>query len=355
MMNTKMFVPYDTLKSLVIEMLVAHQMSPKDASETADVLVWTDAMGVHTHGTKLLIGYLKKLKAGGYVAVGRPYIEREGAGWGIIDGQNALGMVGCLYALNVAMIKAWQCGIAYCGLRNTGHIGAIGYYAAVAARQGFVVSITGNDIPSVAVPGSTKAVLGSNPIAYGIPVQNGDPILLDMATAAVAGGKVYAAHQRGEDIPSHWLIGPDGKPTTDGSLYPAQASLAPMGGHKGYAISLWCEILAGLLPGGNVTWQVGSWMFDDPKLPSYHNASFTLIDIDAIAGREQFDQRIKSLIDEIHAAPTSADVSQVLLPGEREWKEYHRALRAGVHLPSDVLEKLKQAVDFCGIKSDWLS
>lgn len=355
MMNTKMLVPYHTLKSLVVEMLVAQQMSLSDASATADVLVSTDAMGVHTHGTKLLIGYLKKLKAGGYVAQGRPRIEREGAAWGVVDGQNALGMVGCLYALDIAMQKARQYGIAYCGLRNTGHVGAIGYYAAIAARQGFVVSITGNDIPSVAVPGSTKAVLGSNPIAYGIPVTNGDPILLDMATAAVAGGKVYAAHQRGEEIPSHWLIGPDGKPTTDGALYPAQACLAPMGGHKGYGISLWCEILSGLLPGGNVTWQVGSWMFDDPKLPSYHNASFTVIDVEAIAGRDVFAQRMNRLIDEIHAAPTSADVSQVLLPGEREWKEYHRALREGVHLPSDVIEKLRLATDFCGLKPDWLS
>ena len=100
-----------------------------------------------------------------------------------------------------------------------------------------------NFVPSVAAPGSRGAVLGSNPIAYGIPVGDGDPIILDMATAAVAGGKVYAAHQRGEPIPPTWLIGPDGKPTTDGSLYPHQASLAPMAGHKGYGFGLWCEIL----------------------------------------------------------------------------------------------------------------
>lgn len=353
-MSTSLHVPYSTLIDFVINTLRSLGMSDNDSRQTAEVLVTTDAMGVHTHGTKLLVGYLKKLKHGGYQAQAVPTVEREGPAWAIIDGKSALGMIGSVFAVKLAMDKARNCGIAYCGLRNTGHVGAIGYYAAMAARGGFIASVTGNDIPSVAVPGSKKAVLGSNPIAYGIPVADGDPILLDMATAAVAGGKVYAAHQRGEAIPSVWLIGPDGKPTTDGTLYPAQASLAPMGGHKGYGIGLWCEMLSAVLPGGNMTWQVGSWMFDDPKLPSCHNASFVLFDVGAISDRQQFDQRVKHLIDEIHATPTAADVERVQLPGEREWREFHRAIDLGVQLPSDVLEKLKLAADFCSLQPEWL-
>ena len=173
-------------------------------------------------------------------------------------------------------------------------------------------------MPSVAAPGSRGAVLGSNPIAYGVPVFDGDPIILDMATAAVAGGKVYAAHQRGEPIPPTWLIGPDGQPTTDGSLYPYQASLAPMAGHKGYGFGLWCEILSGILPGGRITWEIGSWMFDDTSQPSRHNASFIAIDIAAMIPREQFQQRLRKLIDEIHGAKTADGIERVLLPGERE-------------------------------------
>src|SRR4051812_16282084 len=103
-----------------------------------------------------------------------------------------------------------------------------------------------------------------------------------MATAAVAGGKVYAAHQRGEAIPDTWLIGPDGWPTADASLYPHRASLAPMSGHKGYGLGLWAEVLAGVLPGGAMTWQVGSWIFDAPEKPSHHNAAFLAIDVATI-------------------------------------------------------------------------
>ena len=214
--------------------------------------------------------------------------------------------------------------------------------------------VSGNDIPSVAAPGSRNAVLGSNPIAYGIPVAGGDPIILDMATAATAGGKVYAAVQRGESIPSTWLIGPNGKPTSDGGLYPASASLAPMAGHKGYGIGLWCEILSAVLPGGKMTWQVGSWLFDDPSLPSQHSAYFMAIDVSVITDRARFDAQLRALIDEIHATPTADDIDRVLVPGEREWERYHASKKDGIQLPSDVVEKLHLASEITGIVPNWL-
>lgn len=344
-----MTISIESLTTFCITTLTKVGMSRTDAETTANALVTTDAMGVFTHGTKLLGGYLNRLKGGGYRATAAPRIEREGPGWAIIDGESALGQVGSVFAMRTAMAKAKQVGIAYVGLTNTGHIGAAGYYAVLAAREGLIGMITGNDMPSVAAPGSRGAVLGSNPIAYGIPVANGDPIILDMATAAVAGGKVYAAHQRGEPIPPTWLIGPDGKPTTDGSLYPYQASLAPMAGHKGYGFGLWCEILSGILPGGRITWEIGSWMFDDTSQPSRHNASFIAIDIAALIPPDQFNLRLRKLIDEIHSAATADGVERVLLPGEREGILLRRAQTEGIALPPDVIAKLEVVAKEYGV------
>lgn len=342
-------ISISALTSFCQQALAKVNVPLQDAQTTAEALVTTDAMGVFTHGTKLLGGYLHRLKGGGYRAAGRPRIEREGPAWAVIDGDSALGQVGSVFAMQTAIAKAKQVGVAYVGLRNTGHIGAAGYYSAMAARAGLISMVTGNDMPSVAAPGSRGAVLGSNPIAYGVPVGNGDPILLDMATAAVAGGKVYAAHQRGEPIPPTWLIGPDGHPTTDGSLYPHNASLAPMAGHKGYGFGLWCEVLAGVLPGGRITWEVGSWIFDEPSKPSWHNASFVAIDVATIASPEVFAERMRKLIDEIHSAPTAEGVERVLLPGEREWALHRRAQTNGINLPADVLAKLKAVADEYGV------
>ncbi len=329
------------LADFCVQALTRTGLSVADATTTADALVTADAMGVFTHGTKLLAGYLHRLQGGGYRATGSPHIEREGPAWAVIDGDSALGQVGSVFAMRTAMTKARHVGIAYVGLRNTGHIGAAGYYAVMAAREGFIGMVTGNDMPSVAAPGSRGAVLGSNPIAYGVPVGDDDPILLDMATAAVAGGKVYAAHQRGEPIPPTWLIDSDGQPTTDGSLYPHHASLAPMAGHKGYGFGLWCEILSGILPGGRITWEIGSWIFDEPSKPSWHNASFIAVDVATIAPSDQFEARLRKLIDEIHAAPTAEGVTRVLLPGEREGALFRQAQTQGIALPADVLAKLE--------------
>jgi len=312
----------------------------REAELAAEALVMTDAMGVFTHGTKLLVGYVRKLQGGGYRAVGQPRIEREGPGWAVVDGDSTLGQVGSHFCIELAVRKARQVGIAYVGLRNSGHIGAAGYHAVLAARQGFMAMVTGNDIPSVAAPGSRGPVLGSNPLAYAAPVPDGDPILLDIATAAVAGGKVYAAHQRGEPIPNTWLIGRDGQPTTDGSLYPNQAALAPMAGHKGYGMGLWCELLSGLIPGGHLTWQVGSWMFDPADRPSWHNAGFIVFDVQQIASPETYARQLKQLIHEIHGVATAEGIPRVLLPGEREWSFYHQAQKQGIPLPPDVRQKL---------------
>jgi ureidoglycolate dehydrogenase (NAD+) len=350
-----MRTPVSKLLRFVETCLLTTGLNEHDAQLTAESLVTTDTMGVFTHGTKLLGGYLKKLQGGGYKATATPQIEREGPAWAVVDGGSALGQVGGHFAMRLATQKARQAGIAYVGLRNVGHIGAAGIYAAAAAREGFIAMITGNDIPSVAAPGSRSAVLGSNPLAYGIPVAGGDPILLDMATAAVAGGKVYAAHQRGEPIPPTWLIDTQGRPTTDGSLYPAHASLAPMAGHKGYGLGLWCEILSAIIPGGNMTWQVGSWIFDSQSRPSWHNASFLAMDVGALVPREQFDERLRTLIKEIHAAPTAEGVERVLLPGEREWSNRRRALEAGIDLPADVVEKLGLASSLTGVSPPWPS
>lgn len=348
-------VRIDELSDFVKAALRAVGLSDQNAATAAQTLVTTDAMGVHTHGVKLLAGYVKKLQGGGYRTAAAPAIERQGPGWATVDGDSGLGQLGADFALRVAIEKARATGVSFVGLRNTGHIGAAGYYAATAAREGFIAMVTGNDIPSVAAPGSRGPVLGSNPLAYAAPTPSGDPILLDIATAAVAGGKVYAAHQRGEAIPPNWLIGPDGKPTTDGSLYPAEACLAPMAGHKGYGLGLWCEILSGVMPAGHITWQIGSWIFDPPSRPSWHNASFIVIDVYAMTPKAEYDARVGKLIDEIHSAPTTDGVERVLLPGEREWNNHRQSTREGISLPADVAEKLRETAGLTGVSAAWLA
>ncbi len=342
-------VSISQLQSFCCDALIRTGLNADDADTVAEALVTADSMGVFTHGTKLLSGYIHRLSGGGYRATPDVRIPREGPGWAIVDGDNGLGQVGGVFAMRTAIDKAKQTGIAYVGLKNTGHIGAAGYYAWFAAQQGLVGIVLGNDTPSVAAPGSRGPVLGSNPIAFAIPIPGADPILLDIATSAVAGGKVYAAHQRGEAIPSTWLIDRQGQPTTDGSLYPHHAALAPMAGHKGYGFALLAEVLAGVLTGGAITTQIGSWMFDDPAQPSKHNAAFIALDVAMIAPPDEFQTRMQSLAEELRSAPPAEGVTQVFLPGDLEHRRLNSSRETGIPLPPDVVEKLLLVAEQTGI------
>ena len=321
----------------------------------ADALATTDSWGVFTHGSKLLPGYVRRLRAGGIRGDVEPRVLAEGPAWAILDGGSALGQVVGARAMDEAIVRARRTGIAYVGVRDSNHFGAAGYYAARAARAGLVGIAMANDSPSVAAPGSRGPITGTNPLAYAIPAGEGDPILLDIAMSTVAGGKVYAAHQTGRPIPANWIVDRQGRPTTDSGLYPHHAALAPMAGHKGYGLGLLIEALSALATGAAVTTQVGGWMFGDPSAPTHHGAAFLALDVAAMGGgADVFAGRVRSLVDEIHAAPTAEGVDRLLLPGEREWANRRRALAEGIALPADVIATLAPLAAELGLTPDWL-
>lgn len=318
-----------------------------DAATGADVLSTTDAWGVFTHGSKSLRGYLKRLQGGGLRPGGIPQAVREGPSWALVDGDSSLGMVTSTFAMNLAIAKARQTGVAYVGVHNSCHFGAAGYYAMLAARQGLIGMSMANDIPSVASPGSRGAITGSNPLAYAVPAGRHDPLMLDMSVATVAGGKVYAARERGEPIPFGWLIDENGAPTDDAKAYPEHATLTPAASHKGYGLALLIEALAGALSGAAMTWQVSSWIEADLSQPTHHGAAFLALDATAIS--PDLPARIEALIDEIHNAPRADGVERLYVPGEIESRRLAQATSEGVRLPPDVVASLRQSAELVGL------
>jgi ureidoglycolate dehydrogenase (NAD+) len=343
-------ISVESLRLLCTDAFSSAGLSAADAATGADVLSTTDSWGVFTHGSKALRGYLRRLYAGGLNPQGRPSVVDEGGAWAIVDGDSSLGMVTSVFAMQTAIAKARASGIGYVGVRNSCHFGAAGYYSWLAADAGFIGISMANDIPSVAAPGSRAAVTGSNPLAYAVPAGRYPPMLLDMSVATVAGGKVHAAHERGEPIPLTWLVGPDGLPTDDASSFPERSTLAPAAGHKGYGIALLIESLAGVLSGAATTWQIRSWMGDDPALPTHHGAAFIAIDCATIAGADKFGSRMESLIDEIHESPKADGAERIYVPGEIEWDKRARAVRDGIRLPSDVVASVVEAAHLSGLE-----
>jgi LDH2 family malate/lactate/ureidoglycolate dehydrogenase len=342
-------ITYPELHQVAEETFRRAGLTDADARTGADVLAVTDAWGVFTHGTKNLLGYVRRLQAGGLRPRGQPRVVSEGPAWAVVDGDSSLGMVTSVLAMSKAVAKAKENGLAYVGVRNSCHFGAAGYYAWLAAQEGLIGIAMANDIPSVAAPGSRAAITGSNPLAYAVPAGKHRPLLLDMATSTVAGGKVYAAKARGEPIPGNWIIDGEGRPTSDPSGFPKVGALLPMAGHKGYGLALLIETLSGILSGAAITWGISSWSQHDTSLHTQHGAAFLVIDVKLVQDPETFTRRVDGLIDEIHAAPRAAGVERLYVPGEMEWERYDTAMREGICLPSDVVTNLKTAVALVGL------
>lgn len=316
------------LKAFSVTALMNAGLTKENAEMTADVLITTDTFGVMTHGTKNLGQYIQKMQAGGLDAKAEPTIECEGPAFAIINGNKAVGMVSGCKAMNLAIEKAKQCGIAYVGVKNSCHFGAAGYYANLAAKEGLIGLSMSNADPVMAVPNGSKKAIGTNPFSFAAPLGNGKSVFLDIALSNVAALKVIMAQEKNQEIPDTWLVDEDGQPTTDAFKFPKNASLQPMAAHKGYGFAVLVELLAAVMTGAGILSQVSSWNLD---MSSTNNAghAFIAIDVSKMLDLETFYARITQMADELKNGPKAKGAEKIYLPGEMEWDRREKALQSG--------------------------
>jgi ureidoglycolate dehydrogenase (NAD+) len=337
-----------TLKAFCVEAMVKAGMRQADADITAEVLVTTDTWSVYTHGSKQVRGLMKNYRDNRMDINARAEVIGEGASWGLMDDHRAMPMPTSVMAMNMAIEKAGKNGIACVAVRNSGHYGAAGYYANMAAEKDMIgLSFTNVD-PGVAVPGSRVPVMGTNPVAYAVPAGKEYPVMLDIATSVVAASKVFAAKDLKKPIPEGWIIDKDGLPTTDPTGYPEAGALMPMAGHKGYGFALMVEIICGVLAGGDFGSAVTSWVKEIPE-PVNQSHLFIAINIGKFIPIEQFKQRMDELIRFIKSAPRAKGVERIYLPGEMEWESRAKALKSGMMLPDHVMVRLQGLADDYGL------
>ena len=317
------------LREFAVQALIKSGVSSENAEITADTLITTDMFGVMTHGMRNLGQYIEKMEAGGLDAKAEPSIVCEGPAFAIINGNKALGMVSGCKAMKLAVEKAKKVGIAYVGVKNSCHFGAAGYYANLAAEEGMIGLAMSNTDPVIAVPNGASKAIGTNPFSFACPTGDGKSIFLDIALSSVAALKVIMAKEKGMDIPDTWLVDEDGQPTTDSSLFPQNASLQPMGAHKGYGLAVLVEILSAVITGAGMLSEIASWNLD---MSSVNNAghAFIAIDIKQMISQEDFNNRISQVINELKNGPKAKGKDKIFLPGEMEWEKREKAVETGV-------------------------
>ena len=317
------------LREFAVQALIKSGVSSENAEITADTLITTDMFGVMTHGMRNLGQYIEKMEAGGLDAKAEPSIVCEGPAFAIINGNKALGMVSGCKAMKLAVEKAKKVGIAYVGVKNSCHFGAAGYYANLAAEEGMIGLAMSNTDPVIAVPNGASKAIGTNPFSFACPTGDGKSIFLDIALSSVAALKVIMAKEKGMDIPDTWLVDEDGQPTTDSSLFPQNASLQPMGAHKGYGLAVLVEILSAVITGAGMLSEIASWNLD---MSSVNNAghAFIAIDIKQMISQEDFNKRISQVINELKNGPKAKGKDKIFLPGEMEWEKREKTVETGV-------------------------
>lgn len=314
-----------TVRREILRVLTDHGVSREQANDAAGHMVWCESVGRHNFGIDRVAIHVKRLKAGVLNGAAEICSMRSGPSLAVIDGGGGFGYAAAARAMAEAIAMASETGLGVVGVRNSNFFGAGAYYVNMAAEAGMIGIAMSNSFPKVVAHGGLKPVLGTNPFAFGAPRRNGDHLLFDMATSALAGSTVREHLDRGLALPEGLAIDAEGKPVTD----PAKAgegALLPFGGAKGFGLSLMVEVLAGIVSGAGVGDGVAS-MYKDFSRNGCNGHFMLALDIARFMPLEAYHARFDGL-----AALIRASGGSVLLPGEVRWNNRRDAQANGLEI-----------------------
>lgn len=240
--------------------------------------------------------------------------------------------------MEIALEKAKERGAAIVGVKGSNHFGTGAFYALKAIEKDMILLVMSNASQTMPPTGGKRPFIGTNPLAIGVPAGKEAPFLLDMATSVVARGKIIMAAQKGMDIPVGWAIDKDGNSTTNAGDA-LEGAVLPVGGPKGYAISMFIDILAGVLTGAGFGKYVNN-MYENWEEPQNVGHIFIAIDINRFIPIEMFKERMDRYINEIKAEPKAEGVEEILIPGEIEFRRVIERKKNGIDLPEKVAKEL---------------
>lgn len=324
------------LKDFMTKAFTATGVSSDDAEIVADNLIEAELKGIESHGLSRFPVYLKRLRSG--LVNPKPSLKITQVLPGIlsVDGDNGLGSVVAVRALEKGMEIAEKIGICAIGIKKSNHFGISTYYCEKAADQGFVSIIFTNSPPATPPWGGREPYFGTNPMAFGMPRSQKPHIIVDLATSVVARGKIIKAAERKEIIPEGWALDKEGYPTTDAKAA-LEGVLLPIAGPKGYALSLAVEHLAGVFTGAGYGREV-AWQYGSSEEPANVGHFLILVKGDAFLSETEYYERVEKFITEIKENALAPGFSEVKLPGEREWEKEQARVQEGIKVESGLLE-----------------
>lgn len=324
-------VPADALLRFGTEVMTVLGCQPMIAAEIAQHLIDADLCGVYSHGVFRLDWYAQRAQAGRFKPGAVPALVLAEGGGALVDGGNGLGMPAFRLATDLMVERAKKDGVAAVGIANVDHTGRLGAFVKRGADAGCLAIMFGGgsrqDWRQVAPYGGSRAMLPTNPYAFGIPGGERGPVVFDFATATASGGKVYAAKMAGRPLAEGLCIDSAGRPTTDPEDYFKGGALLPMAGPKGYGMALVAELLGEAILGQAMDGM--NWICIAVDLSRYRAPS-------------AYRRAAEQCLSEMRACPPAPGFDRVEIPGEREAELRLERLENGIPVPPATLLALRE-------------
>jgi LDH2 family malate/lactate/ureidoglycolate dehydrogenase len=343
-------VPARDLSAFCVACFERLGLAAADAQLTADNLIFANLRGVDSHGVIRLKVYAERLSAGGFKRDPRPQVVRDGESSALIDAQHGMGQVAATAAMKLATDKARKTGVGVITVRNSNHFGASAFYALQAVEHGMIGFAATNAGPTMAPTGGREGRLGNNAFAIAVPGGPFPPLVLDMATGAVAWGKIFLAQQEQRKIPTSWALDRNGVPTDDPNAAAHQGLIQPFGGYKGYGLSLLIDILTGVLSGGGFSTQVRT-LYQELERPSQVAHVCAALRVDAFMPVADFHQRMEQILELMRSCPAAPGVERIFVPGEIECETARRRNVDGIPINAALQAELTALAAELGVKA----
>lgn len=341
-------LPIIQAEEFIAKVLHANKVPAADAKVIAQLMVKSDLVGADGHGIFRLPAYIKRIRAGGINLNPNIHIEREQGATALINGDNAFGHLVMNKAVDLAIEKVKQHSVCWVGSHFGNHSGAASVYVRRLAEQGYIgIYMAVGNANHMAPWGGIDLLLSTNPIAIAVPAGDHPTVLLDIATTVAAYGKVKVAAQKGESIPDTWMIDRHGQPITDPNKS-SEGSLLPIGGYKGYGLAVMIGLLAGTLNNAAVGKDTIDFNVHHDLIT---NTGQTIIAVDpsAFGNREQFVERVITLVNDLKASSRLPGVNQIRVPGDGAAKSIAQRLEQGIPISPELKVALNQCAKECGI------
>ncbi len=339
--------PVERLRGFIQDVLLALDVLPGHAEITATRMLDADLRGRSGHGIIRLPLYVARIEAGGTNL--RPDIRllRNSPVNALVDGDNGLGHPVLEFASDVAIGKAEEIGMAWVGTRNSNHAGAAGVWINKVVEQGligiYLAVANANGMPPW---GGRERLLGTNPIAIGIPTRNRPSFQLDIATTVVSHGTIKVKAQAGEPLPEGWVVDADGNPITDPNRAD-EGFLVPIGGYKGAGLNIVIGLLAGTLNGAAFGRDVVNFR-TELATPTNTGQSLFVMRPDLFGDEDEILTAFDRVLDEL-AQSESMTGEPIRLPGDRAAATEADVREHGVAVPPSLVDQLREIAARLGV------